>query len=53
MQNPASAKRQLNPLDLYDVQAELSEEERMVQETVARFVDDKVIPVIRDAFENH
>ena len=53
MQNPASAKRQLNPMDLYDVQAELSEEERMVQETVARFVDDKVIPVIRDAFENH
>ena len=53
LQNPASAKRQLNPMDLYDVQAELSEEERMVQETVARFVDDKVIPVIRDAFENH
>jgi len=53
MQNPASAKRQLNPMDLYDVQAELSEEERMVQETVARFVDDKVIPVIRDAFEGH
>ena len=53
MQNPASAKRQLNPMDLYDVQSELSEEERMVQETVARFVDDKVIPVIRDAFENH
>ncbi|RLA24435.1 MAG: acyl-CoA dehydrogenase, partial [Gammaproteobacteria bacterium] len=38
---------------LYDVQAELSEEARMVKETVARFVDDKVIPVIRDAFENH
>ncbi len=53
VQNPASTKRQLNPMDLYDVQSELSEEERMVQETVARFVDDKVIPVIRDAFENH
>jgi len=53
VQNSASTKRQLNPLDLYDVQAELSEEESMVQETVARFVDDKVIPVIRDAFENH
>ena len=53
MQNSTSTKRQLNPMDLYDVQAELSEEERMVQETVARFVDDKVIPVIRDAFENH
>ncbi len=53
VQKSASSKRQLNPLDLYDVQSELSEEERMVQETVARFVDDKVIPVIRDAFENH
>ncbi len=53
VQNPASSKRQLNPMDLYDVQSELSEEERMVQETVARFVDDKVIPIIRDAFENH
>jgi glutaryl-CoA dehydrogenase len=53
VQIPASTKRQLNPMDLYDVQSELSEEERMVQETVARFVDEKVIPVIRDAFENH
>ena len=51
--NPASAKRQLNPLDLYDVRAELSDDERMVQDSVARFVDDKVLPVIRDAFENH
>ncbi len=53
VQIPASTKHQLNPMDLYDVQSELSEEERMVQETVARFVDEKVIPVIRDAFENH
>jgi len=53
VQKSASSKRQLNPLDLYDVHSELSEEERMVQETVARFVDDKVIPIIRDAFENH
>ena len=43
----------LNPLDLYDVRSELSDEERMVQDTVARFVDDKVLPVIREAFENH
>ena len=46
-------KRQLNPLDLYDIRAELSDDERMVQDSVARFVDDKVLPVIRDAFENH
>jgi len=43
----------LNPMDLFDVRAELSDEERMVQDTVARFVDDKVLPVIREAFENH
>lgn len=46
-------KRQLNPLDLYDVRAELSEEEAMVQDSVARLVDEKVLPVIREAFENH
>ncbi len=47
------AKAQLDPLDLFDVSSELSDEERMVQASVARFVDDKVIPVIRDAFEQH
>jgi glutaryl-CoA dehydrogenase len=46
-------KRQLNPLDLYDVRAELSEEEAMVQDSVARLVDEKVLPVIREAFETH
>ena len=49
----AADKRQLNPLDLYDIRAELSEEECMVQDSVARMVDDKVLPVIREAFENH
>jgi glutaryl-CoA dehydrogenase len=47
---PANA---LNPLDLFDVRAALSEEERMVQDTVARFVDDAVLPTIRKHFENH
>ncbi|MGH8216456.1 MAG: acyl-CoA dehydrogenase family protein [Rhodanobacteraceae bacterium] len=41
----------LNPLDLYDVRAELSDEERMVQDSVARFVDDKVLPIIGDCFD--
>jgi glutaryl-CoA dehydrogenase len=41
----------LNPLDLYDVRAALSDEERMVQDSVARFVDDKVLPIIGDCFE--
>ena len=46
-------KAPLDPLDLFDVQSELSDDERMVQSSVARFVDDKVLPVIRDAFEQH
>jgi glutaryl-CoA dehydrogenase len=41
----------LNPSDLYDVRSMLSEEERMVQDTVARFTDEKVIPIIGDAFD--
>jgi glutaryl-CoA dehydrogenase len=43
----------LDPLDLYDVRSELSDDERMVRETVARFVDDAVIPLMREAFEQH
>jgi glutaryl-CoA dehydrogenase len=43
----------LNPLDLYDIAGALSEEERMVQESVARLVDDKVLPIIQKCFEEH
>jgi len=43
----------LDPLDLYDIRSELSEEETMVKDTVARFVDDRVVPVMREAFEKH
>jgi len=43
----------LDPLDLYDVRALLSEEERMVQEAVARLVDDAVLPIIGECFEQH
>ena len=46
-------KAPLDPLDLFDVRSELSDDERMVQSSVARFVDEKVLPVIRDAFEQH
>lgn len=48
-----SRNTKLNPLDLFDVRSELSDEESMVQETVARFVDDAVIPLMREAFEQH
>jgi glutaryl-CoA dehydrogenase len=43
----------VNPLDLYDVSASLTDEERMVRDSVARFVDEKVLPVIQKHFEEH
>jgi len=42
----------MDPLDLYHVQALLSDEERLVQESVARFVDAEVLPIIADCFEH-
>ncbi len=41
----------LNPIDLYDVRSLLSDEERMVQDTVARFTDERVLPIIGDCFD--
>ncbi|MGA9025330.1 MAG: acyl-CoA dehydrogenase family protein [Steroidobacteraceae bacterium] len=43
----------LNPLDLFDVRGLLSDEERLVQDSVARMVGDKVMPLIAKAFEEH
>ena len=43
----------LNPLDLYDVRGLLTEDERMVQDSVGRFVDEKVLPIIQECFEKH
>jgi glutaryl-CoA dehydrogenase len=43
----------LNPLDLFDVRHALTEEERMVQDSVARLVDEKVLPIIQRCFEEH
>ncbi|HET7922929.1 MAG TPA: acyl-CoA dehydrogenase family protein [Gammaproteobacteria bacterium] len=42
----------LNPVDFYGVRALLSDEERMVQDSVARFVDDKILPIIGECFEH-
>ena len=47
------AKTSLNPLDLYDVRSQLADDELMVRDSVARFVDEKAIPLMREAFENH
>ena len=43
----------LDKLDLLDLGTLFSEEERMTQSAVARFVDDSVLPVIADAFAAH
>jgi glutaryl-CoA dehydrogenase len=54
--HPAPAKvapAAIDPLDLFDVRAALTEEERMVQDSVARLVDAEVLPIIRKAFEEH
>ncbi|MEJ0036494.1 MAG: acyl-CoA dehydrogenase family protein [Gammaproteobacteria bacterium] len=45
--------RSLDPVDLFDVRGQLAEDERMVQESVARLVDDRVLPIIQKCFEEH
>jgi glutaryl-CoA dehydrogenase len=52
---PAAAKAgsRLDPLDLFGVRAALSEEERLVQDAVARLVDQEVLPIIQQCFEEH
>ena len=41
----------LNPYDLFDLSGLLSEEERAVQDSVARFTDERVLPIIGDCFD--
>ena len=41
----------LNPLDLFDVDAELNDEERMIRDSVARFVDERAMPLIAECFD--
>jgi len=41
------------PTDFYAVQSLLAEEERQVQDTVARFVDDRILPIAAEAFDAH
>jgi glutaryl-CoA dehydrogenase len=40
----------LDPLDLYDVRSLLTDDERLVQDNVARFVDREVLPIIGACF---
>lgn len=41
----------LDPIDLYDIRSLLSDDERAVKDAVARFTDEKVLPIIGDCFE--
>ena len=41
----------LNPFDLFDTRSLLGEEERAVQDAVARFTDERVLPIIGDCFD--
>jgi glutaryl-CoA dehydrogenase len=43
----------LDPLDLFDVASMLEEDELIVRDSVARFVDEQVLPIIRECFEQH
>jgi len=42
----------LQPDDLFDVQSLLDDEHRAVREAVARFTDERVLPLIGEAFEH-
>ncbi|MFW6341079.1 MAG: acyl-CoA dehydrogenase family protein [Wenzhouxiangella sp.] len=43
--------RALNPTDLFDIDDQLSDEERMIRDSVARFVDEKALPLIGGCFD--
>ena len=53
MKNSEHKKQPLDPLDLLDIRSDLTEEETMVKDSVSRFVDEKVLPIIKESFENH
>jgi glutaryl-CoA dehydrogenase len=41
----------LNPYDLFDIRSMLTEEECAVQDAVARFTDERVLPIIGECFD--
>jgi glutaryl-CoA dehydrogenase len=41
------------PTDFCDIHSMLDEQERQIQHVVARFVDEKVLPIIAQAFDEH
>ncbi|MDX1455569.1 MAG: acyl-CoA dehydrogenase family protein, partial [Gammaproteobacteria bacterium] len=38
-------------MDFYDIRSSLSDEEQMVQDSVGRMVDEKILPIIGECFE--
>ena len=43
----------IDKLDIFNINAQLTEDERMVQESVGRWVDEQVLPIIGEAFDDH
>lgn len=41
----------LNPTDLFDVRSLLTEEEQLIQASVARFIDERALPLMAAAFD--
>jgi glutaryl-CoA dehydrogenase len=48
---PAAAPPELRPADFLDIDQLLSDEERLIRDTVRSFVADKVVPYVGDWFE--
>jgi glutaryl-CoA dehydrogenase len=48
----APARTEVNPLDFLEIDHLLLDEERMIRDTVRKFVRDRVLPGIEDWFEN-
>ncbi len=43
--------RKLSPTDLFDIDDQLTDEERMIRDSVARLVDDKALPLMAECFD--
>jgi len=52
VQRAAQTALNVETPDLYDVGSLLTDDERDVRDTVARFVDERVLPIIADCFEH-
>jgi glutaryl-CoA dehydrogenase len=50
---PVNHPESPSPTDFLDAQSLLSDDERQIQATVARFVDERVLPIVPRAFEEH